>query len=157
VKVVQSPFQRNLFANLVLVNITVHSSGNGSTPVEITVYEPDSTEVKTTATGTTNSAFQFTVDSPDLWSPSSPTLYNITVKVGSDTIQSYTGFRTVSRDIIDGIERPLLNGEFVFWFGTLDQGFWPDGIYTPPSLEAMKFDIEALKAVGYNMLRKHVC
>lgn len=120
------------------------------------MYEPDSTDVKATATGTANSAFQFTVDSPDLWSPSSPTLYNITVKVGSDTIQSYTGFRTVSRGIIDGIERPLLNGEFVFWFGTLDQGFWPDGIYTPPSLEAMKFDIEALKAVGYNMLRKHV-
>jgi hypothetical protein len=84
-------------------------------------------------------------------------LYNVTVKVGSDTIQSYTGFRTVSRGIIEGIERPLLNGEFVFWFGTLDQGFWPDGIYTPPSLEAMKFDIQALKAVGYNMLRKHVC
>jgi len=141
----------------VLVNITVHSSGNGSTPVEITIYEPGSTNVKATATGTTNSAFQFTVDSPNLWSPSSPTLYNVTVKVGSDTIQSYTGFRTVSRGIIEGIERPLLNGEFVFWFGTLDQGFWPDGIYTPPSLEAMKFDIQALKAVGYNMLRKHAC
>lgn len=121
------------------------------------MYEPNSTDVKATAKGTTNSAFQFTVDSPDLWSPTSPTLYNVTVKVGGDTIQSYTGFRTVSRGIVDGIERPLLNGEFVFWFGTLDQGFWPDGIYTPPSLEAMKFDLQALKDVGYNMLRKHVC
>ena len=138
------------------MNVTVHTNGNGSAPVEITVYEPHSTNVKATAKGTTNSAFVFTVDSPDLWSPDSPTLYNITVKVGSDTIRSYTGFRTVSRGVVNGIERQLLNGEFVFWFGTLDQGYWPDGLYTPPSREAMVYDLQTLKSVGYNMLRKHV-
>lgn len=136
--------------------MTVHSSGNASTPVEITIYEPHSTDVKATAKGMTNGAFQFKVNSPELWSPSSPTLYNITVKVGSDTIQSYTGFRTISQGVINGVNRPLLNGEFIFLFGTLDQGFWPDGIYTPPSREAMIFDIQTLKNVGYNMLRKHV-
>ena len=138
------------------MNVTVHSSGNGSTPVEITIYEPRSTDVKATSSGSANSAFQFTVDSPDLWSPGSPTLYNISVKLGDDTIQSYTGFRTVSRGEIDGVERPLLNGEFVFQFGTLDQGYWPDGLHTPPSREAMIYDVQALKEVGYNMLRKHV-
>lgn len=76
--------------------------------------------------------------------------------MGSDTIQSYTGFRTVSRGAISGIQRPLLNGQFIFPFGTLDQGYWPDGIYTPPSVEAMVYDLKVLKNVGYNMVRKHI-
>jgi len=76
--------------------------------------------------------------------------------MGSDTIQSYTGFRTISKGVINGIQRPLLNGKFVFPFGTLDQGFWPDGIYTPPSVEAMVYDLQVLKRVGYNMVRKHI-
>jgi beta-galactosidase/beta-glucuronidase len=96
------------------------------------------------------------VDSPDLWSPDSPTLYNFTVKLGSDTIQSYTGFRTISTGVVNGVQRPLLNGEFIFQFGTLDQGFWPDGIYTPPTREAMIYDLQILKKIGYNMVRKHV-
>ena len=78
------------------------------------------------------------------------------MKVGQDQIKSYTGFRTVGRGVIDGIERPLLNGEFIFFFGTLDQGFWPDGIYTPPTKEAMEYDLQVLKKLGYNGLRKHV-
>lgn len=49
----------------------------------------------------------------------------MTIKFGSDTIQSYTGFRTISRGVIGGVQRPLLNGEFIFPFGPLDQGFWP--------------------------------
>ncbi|KAI7050486.1 hypothetical protein KC352_g45758, partial [Hortaea werneckii] len=64
--------------------------------------------------------------------------------------------RTVGRGEIDGIQRPLLNGEFVFQFGTLDQGFWPDGIYLPPNREAMVYDIHTLKKLGFNMLRKHI-
>ena len=50
----------------------------------------------------------------------------------------------------------MLNGEFIFFMGTLDQGFWPDGLYTPPTLEAMKYDLQVLKKLGYNGLRKHV-
>jgi hypothetical protein len=76
--------------------------------------------------------------------------------LGSDEIQSYAGFRTFSKGIVDGVVRPLLNGEFVFLFGTLDQGYWPDGIYTPPNREAMVYDLEMLKSLGFNMLRKHV-
>ncbi|KAL1792442.1 hypothetical protein ACET3X_008949 [Alternaria dauci] len=139
------------------VNVFVHSNTNStSTPYEITVHELNSTDPKASAIGTSGSTFTFIVSSPELWTPNSPVLYNITVKMGSDTVQSYTGFRTVSRGAIDGVQRPLLNGKFVFPFGTLDQGYWPDGIYTPPSVEAMVYDLKVLKNVGYNMVRKHI-
>ncbi len=71
-------------------------------------------------------------------------------------IQSYTGFRTISRGVINGIQRPLLNGEFEFIWSPLDQGYWPDGIYTPPTVEAMRYDLERLKEVGFNAVRKHI-
>ncbi|KAJ4299411.1 hypothetical protein N0V90_004656 [Kalmusia sp. IMI 367209] len=138
------------------VNVTVHTSSNATDMAEITIYEPNSDKIKIQTKGAVNVPFDFAVDSPDLWSPDSPTLYNITVKLGSDTVQSYTGFRTVTKELVNGIYRPLLNGEFVFWFGTLDQGYWPDGLHSPPSLEAMVYDLKALKEVGYNMLRKHI-
>ncbi|KAL6707305.1 hypothetical protein ACN47E_004293 [Coniothyrium glycines] len=139
-----------------IVNVTVHSSTNTSGFYEITVHELNSDQAKTTAVGQSGAAFTFQVDSPNLWTPDSPTLYNITIRFGNDVVQSYTGFRTVSRGIVNGIERPLLNGEFIFPFGTLDQGFWPDGIYTPPSVEAMVYDLKVLKSVGYNTVRKHI-
>ncbi|KAJ4373049.1 hypothetical protein N0V83_003340 [Neocucurbitaria cava] len=138
------------------VNVTVHSSTNSSTEYEITIHEQNSEDVKGKATGTSGAPFTFKVDSPELWTPNSPNLYNITIKFGSDTVQSYTGFRTISRGAVNGIQRPLLNGEFIFPFGVLDQGFWPDGIYTAPSVEAMKYDLQVLKEHGYNALRKHI-
>ncbi|KAH7130371.1 glycoside hydrolase superfamily [Dendryphion nanum] len=138
------------------VNATVHTSSNGSTPVEITIYELNSDDVKFSHRGKSGAPFQFNVPAPNLWSPDSPTLYNVTVRLGNDTIQSYTGFRTISRGVIDGIQRPLLNGKFIFQFGTLDQGYWPDGLHTPPSKEAMIYDLKVLKKIGYNMLRKHI-
>lgn len=107
-------------------------------------------------TGTADDEFSFNVESPKLWTPDSPNLYNVTVEIGEDTFTSYTGFRTVSQGKVDGVLRPLLNGEFVFWFGTLDQGYWPDGLHTPPSREAMVYDLQMLKSLGFNMLRKHV-
>lgn len=111
---------------------------------------------KTTTYKCTSGSFSFTVDNPNLWSPNSPNLYDIDITVGSDKFKSYTGFRTVSRGVVNGVQRPLINGEFIFFFGTLDQGFWPDGIYSPPSLEAMQYDLKVLKKLGYNGLRKHV-
>jgi hypothetical protein len=95
------------------------------------------------------------------WSPASPFLYDLELvaAVGDsrDRVQSYFGLRSVSlSDGRDGPRRILLNGEPLFQLGTLDQGFWPDGLYTPPSDAAMKYDLEALKRYGFNMLRKHV-
>lgn len=140
------------------LNVTVHSSKKSGSSVTVSVYEKGGYNKKALAThtGTADKAFQFSVSKPKLWSPDSPTLYDITVKYGKDTISSYTGFRTISRGYVNGIMRPLLNGEFIFNFGTLDQGFWPDGIYTPPNREAMVYDLQALKKVGMNMFRKHV-
>lgn len=126
-----------------------------ATNASISVLDADGNEVGSYE-GATNQALSFTVDSPDLWSPDSPTLYNLTIKVGDDEVSSYTGFRTISKGEVDGIQRPLINGEFFFHFGTLDQGFWPDGIYTPPNQEAMRYDLNYLKSLGFNMLRKHV-
>jgi beta-galactosidase/beta-glucuronidase len=138
------------------VNATVTSSSNGSAPVQISVYDRSSESCVTTYKGISGSAFTFKVDSPGLWSPDSPTLYDLTISLGSDVISSYTGFRTISKGEVDGVQRPLLNGKFEFLFGTLDQGFWPDGIYTPPTYEAMVYDLQTLKKLGFNMLRKHV-
>lgn len=124
--------------------------------MEVSIIDAESGKTVASHQGLSNRAFHFTVSSPKLWSPDSPNLYNVTVTLGKEKIQSYTGFRTVSKGTVDGVVRPLLNGEFIFWFGTLDQGFWPDGIYTPPNREAMVYDIQMLKKLGFNMLRKHV-
>lgn len=107
-------------------------------------------------TGSSNTALTFNAGDCKLWSPDSPTLYNVSVTLGNDVVTSYTAFRTISRGEVDGVQRPLLNGDFVFQFGTLDQGYWPDGLYTPPNREAMEYDLKMLKNLGFNMLRKHV-
>ncbi|KAI3322374.1 glycoside hydrolase family 2 protein [Xylariaceae sp. AK1471] len=138
-----------------LVNVTVITSKSSKDTVKVTVTDDSGKDVGS-ARGKANEAFTFKVRSPSLWSPDSPTLYNLTVTVGDDEVTSYTGFRTISSGEINGIKRPLINGEFFFQFGTLDQGFWPDGIYLPPNYEAMVFDLKQLKDLGFNMLRKHI-
>lgn len=134
---------------------TISTSNNASSSATISV-NPRGNGAGAQQNVKTNSEFSFVVPSPKLWSPDSPNLYDIDVTVGDDNVKSYTGFRTISRGRIDGIERPLINGEFVFFFGTLDQGFWPDGLYVPPNREAMVYDLHTLKKLGYNGLRKHV-
>ena len=103
------------------------------------------------------------VEDAKLWSPASPHLYDLEVRlldgIGKviDVVRSYTGIRTVGkvRDA-DGHLRFTLNGETIFHWGPLDQGWWPDGLLTPPSDEAMLFDIEYLRSAGFNMIRKHI-
>ncbi|KAH8679064.1 putative hydrolase [Tricladium varicosporioides] len=138
------------------VSVTAHTSGNSSVPVKVTIYEPGLETAIGSWNGISDTIFQFTVSSPKLWSPDSPTLYNMSVVVGSDQARSYTGFRTISKGTVNGVTRSLLNGKFIFQFGTLDQGFWPDGLYTPPNREAMLYDLKILKSLGFNMLRKHI-
>ena len=96
-----------------------------------------------------------------LWSPASPHLYDLTVSLWDGTkpfdgVTSYFGLRKIELKQFDGITRLVLNGEPLFQVGPLDQGFWPDGLYTAPSDEALKFDIEATRRLGFNMSRKHV-
>ncbi|MDE7443124.1 MAG: beta-galactosidase, partial [Muribaculaceae bacterium] len=100
--------------------------------------------------------------SPKLWSPDSPFLYDVTVTLMKndepvDRVESYAAMRKIStaRDA-DGIVRMQLNNKDMFQFGPLDQGWWPDGLYTAPSYEAMIYDIDKTKDLGFNMIRKHV-
>ncbi len=98
---------------------------------------------------------------PRLWSPSSPFLYNLDVtltqnKSVTDHVGSYFGMRKISLGKVGGITKMLVNNQFVFEIGPLDQGFWPDGIYTPPSEAAMKNDLQTMKSFGFNMVRKHI-
>jgi beta-galactosidase len=109
-----------------------------------------------TATGPADK-LAITIPNPKLWSPDSPTLYDLSFKVGGDTAKSYVGLRetTIVKDG-EGHLRLALNGKPLFHFGTLDQGWWPDGLLTPPSDAAMCSDVEFLKSAGFNALRKHI-
>lgn len=99
---------------------------------------------------------------PRLWSPNDPFLYNLEVTVlnGSkqlDKVKSYTAMRKYStRRDNNGIVRLQLNNKDLFQFGTLDQGWWPDGLYTAPTDEALRYDVVKTKDFGFNMIRKHV-
>lgn len=99
-----------------------------------------------------------------LWTPDSPHLYTLRVSAvgmkldeGRDEVESYFAFRKVSYGPdADGHLRLLLNNKPLFQYGPLDQGWWPDGLLTPPSEEAMRYDLEVLKKTGFNMVRKHI-
>ena len=92
-----------------------------------------------------------------LWSPESPTLYDVDVTLGEDHVTSYTAMRSIGvGEDEGGVPRLLLNGRPYFQNGVLDQGYWPDGLYTAPSDDAMVFDIQLMKDMGFNMLRKHI-
>jgi hypothetical protein len=102
------------------------------------------------------------VSNPVLWSPDRPHLYDLRVEClvddkVADAVDSYFGMRKIDvKKDKDGINRLWLNNKVVFQYGPLDQGWWPDGLYTAPTDEALKYDIEMTKRLGFNMARKHV-
>ncbi|NEB93986.1 beta-galactosidase [Streptomyces bauhiniae] len=119
----------------------------------------------TTVVGRATGGFtEFSVPVPDArrWSPDDPFLYDMKVTLrnasGSavDSVTSYFGMREIGKKMLNGVLRPTLNGEFVFQIGTLDQGFWPDGLYTAPTDAALASDIQRHKDLGFNMVRKHI-
>ena len=91
-----------------------------------------------------------------LWSPETPYLYDFTVETETDNVTSYFAARTIESKIVDGIPRLCLNGKPYFFHGLLDQGYWPEGIYTPPAPASYADDILAMKKLGFNTLRKHI-
>ncbi|MGC3959643.1 MAG: glycoside hydrolase family 2 TIM barrel-domain containing protein [Verrucomicrobiota bacterium] len=98
---------------------------------------------------------------PKLWTPEQPHLYDLTVQVTRkgqvvDKVGSYFGMRSIAKAFVDGHQRVLLNGQPIFMFGPLDQGFWPDGCYTAPTDAALKYDLEVIKQLGFNTVRKHI-
>lgn len=102
------------------------------------------------------------IPDPETWSPSHPFLYDLKITVmrkgkAVDQVKSYFAMRKISvSPDANGIKKMMLNNKFLFEFGPLDQGWWPDGLYTAPTDAALKFDIEKIKDMGFNMIRKHI-
>lgn len=127
---------------------------NPSSKMEVTVLEGE----KTVATGSGKVGEPIEISIPDAqsWSPSDPFLYDLKIRFGNDEVGSYFGLRKIALAKDErGILRPMLNNRFVFQTGPLDQGYWPDGIYTAPTDEALRYDLEITKKLGFNMTRKH--
>ena len=130
--------------------------------VEVTVRCAQPLQCEATVDGRTvpfTSGEAARIPMPDFraWSPEDPYLYDLSVTLGEDRVESYFGMRKVEvRADRGGVKRLFLNGEPYFHSGLLDQGYWPDGLYTAPSDEALIFDIQTAKSMGFNMLRKHI-
>src|SRR5262249_4319898 len=111
--------------------------------------------------GTGGTGFTLAGEKLALWSPRSPKLYDVELSCeggeSKDVVRSYFAMRKIEvKKAKDGFNRIFLNNEPLFQFGPLDQGWWPDGLYTAPSDEALKYDLEITKKLGFNMIRKHV-
>ena len=140
--------------------------------LQVTVFGSNEAGIRITAAdagtavgegeGRTGHAVTVPIREPKLWSPDSPHLYDLKIELlqnGAvvDAIKSYAGLRKieVAKDEA-GVNRMMLNGKPLFQYGPLDQGWWPDGLYTAATDEALKYDVEITKAYGFNMTRKHV-
>ncbi|MFF5160793.1 PA14 domain-containing protein [Streptomyces sp. NPDC000348] len=135
--------------------LTVEAKGvRDGVPVRATAYE--GRRKVATATGRTGGPLTLEIHDPRLWSPDDPFLYRLEVTVGADRVGSYFGMRSIAVEQVDGVPRTVLNGEPVFLMATLDQGFWPDGLHTAPTDEALAHDLEAHKRLGFNSVRKHI-
>ena len=136
-----------------LLKVDVISEGDiGS----VTVEASDGDNILCVVT-TSGSSAVLKLSDYELWSPENPKLYDLRITAGKDEIRSYFGMRkfSIGKDS-DGFTRLMLNNEPYFQTGLLDQGYWSDGMYTAPSDEALIYDIETMKAMGFNMLRKHI-
>jgi len=140
--------------------IHIHTNETGA---EITVDGnlPDGTVCVQTPNGElqvplTRNAARIELDSPRLWSPENPYLYQCTLCAGEDRVETYFALRTLSIETVNGIRRLCLNGKPYFFHGLLDQGYWSDGLFTPADPLCYEKDILAMKSLGFNTLRKHI-
>ncbi len=136
------------------VHVTVTADGTAG-PVTVTATD-DARPVGGAVTGVAGAEITLPVADAHLWTPDDPHLYDLHVTLGTDAVDGYFAMRQVSLGK-DGRGRTcmLLNGRAVFQVGALDQGYWPDGIYTAPTDDALRSDVEAAKGFGFNLLRKH--
>lgn len=146
-------------AKTLLVNVNVAAAQPGD-QVRITAFDGKNQVAQQEAA--VNDQVSLAIENPKLWSTKSPFLYDLKIELlrkGKviDQAGSYFAMRKSSMDKDqNGIRRMLLNNEFVFQYGPLDQGWWPDGLYTAPTEEALTFDIIKTKEMGFNMIRKHI-
>ncbi|BCM90603.1 beta-galactosidase BoGH2A [Abditibacteriota bacterium] len=143
-----------------LVRITVAAS-NATGNTRVTLKVKDGNTVIKTVQGAPNTELSVPVENPKLWTPNNPALYSVDISLTEgkkqvDSVGSYFGMRKISVGMSNGEPKLLLNNQFVFQMGPLDQGFWPEGLYTAPTDDALKFDIEMEKKFGFNMVRKHI-
>lgn len=127
----------------------------------LTLKVKDGDNIIAEQTGTSDQTFVLSIPSPKLWSPDEPNLYNLDITVNEqgqevDKVSGYFGMRKFSRGMVDGHPCILLNNQPLYMYGPLDQGWWPDGLLTPPSYEAMIYDLQVMKDFGMNMVRKHI-
>jgi hypothetical protein len=134
----------------------------GSDGAAVQAVATDGEKTVAAALGKVGEELKLPIAQAKLWSPDTPFLYGlkVTLKDGdkaADAVDSYFGMRKIAIATDDkGFRRMMLNGKFVFEIGFLDQGFWPDGIYTAPTDAALRYDIEFTKKLGMNLARKHV-
>ena len=130
--------------------------------LEVEVTLKDGATVAGSFRGKSNAPLPVKLNAPKAWSPDSPTLYDVSIKVWEgkkliEEVKSYAAYRDIRMaKTADGYQRMFLNGKPLFHYGPLDQGWWPDGLYTAPTDEALLFDIVKTKEMGFNMIRKHV-
>jgi len=141
------------------LRLTVNTYTSSGVTVFATVSSAGA--VVNTVTGAPGAELDIPVPNPQLWSPDHPFLYDLEVTVvhngvTNDTVSSYFGMRKISISVAGGIPKMFLNNQFLFEMGPLDQGFWPDGIYTAPTDAALAYDIQMEKALGFNTVRKHI-
>ncbi|MVT09654.1 glycoside hydrolase family 2 protein [Chitinophaga tropicalis] len=138
-----------------ILNITVNAPAGAVVEIKAMDGNTEVGKVK----GKAGVALKLPLKNARLWSPENPFLYDLSIKLtkSGDEVKSYFGMRKISIAKDEkGVDRIFLNNKPYFNLGTLDQGFWPDGLYTAPTDEALKFDIEAIKAMGFNTIRKHI-
>jgi hypothetical protein len=137
------------------VSVSVNTEGPQPANARMTVTVLDGTRAIATATGGVTT---LRIPSPHKWSPSDPFLYGLGVRLSTgDEVESYFGMRSIAvRADASGARKLFLNGEPLFQFGPLDQGWWPDGLYTAPTDAALASDIEETRDLGFNVIRKHV-
>ncbi|MFI7066229.1 LamG-like jellyroll fold domain-containing protein [Kribbella sp. NPDC050124] len=140
--------------------VTADTSGPTGLDAEVTAY--DGRRAVGQVRGKADTQLRLPIANPKTWSPDSPFLYDLKVKLIDrgkvvDTVGSYAGMRSVGLlEGADGKLRMVLNGKILFNLSTLDQGFWPDGLNTAPTDEALRFDLEQHKVLGFNTVRKHI-
>ncbi len=141
------------------VNVSVHDAQDDLI-VLVTAYDGD-TQIGVVS-GPPGVPLRIPIHNPVLWSPENPYLYDLKTEVYQDRrkidqVGSYFGMRKFNLEPDDKDRlRFCLNHEPIFLYGPLDQGYWPDGLYTPPSEDAMKYDLKFIKQIGCNMVRKHI-
>ncbi len=146
-----------------MLQLRVHVAGNiGDTERALSVDVFDEGELVASASASAQGPgphdIELTLENPRLWSPADPHLYDLGISYGEDAVGSYCAFRNFTIERVEGKSMPVFccNHEPLFLKGVLDQGYWSDGLLTAPSDEALRYDIETARKLGFNMLRKHL-